>query len=256
MSLFDQEDTFDENKDYLAELTGPGGKFDRSKYTSEADMYKAIAKGKVFADRTLDHKLKEFDELREDFVKANANATAAVKYEELKALLEKRGETVDTTPVNSGETSLDRNQLKSILAEELSALKQQEKETSNMDKVETRLKEQFGDNAGRVLKDKMNTLGLTAEDLKFLAKRSPEAVLNALGLNAQQKETYQGVPTSSFRSDNFVPQADIHDALYWEKMRRENPKEYFSEKMSVQRLKDMEHENFLTRLKQRDRQPL
>src|SRR5258705_10335419 len=92
-SLFDNDpNEFNEDADYLSELTGPGGKFDRSKYSSEADMYKAIAKGKVFADRTLDHKNKEFDELREDYLKARAENVAQAKLDELLKRIENRTE--------------------------------------------------------------------------------------------------------------------------------------------------------------------
>lgn len=248
MSIFDQEV---DDKDYFAELTGPGGKFDRTKYKSDMEMHQAIAKGKVYGDRTIEQRNKEFDELREDFVKANANATAAVKYEELKALLEKRSNTNDTdTQVRQVETTLDPTKIEEILETKLAQRELKKKEDDNMATVETRLRERFGDNAGSIMRDKMNTLGMTADDLKFLAKRSPEAVLNALGVN-QQQESYQGLPSSNLRSDNFVPQADIRDAIYYDKMRREKSKEYFSEKMSVQRLKDMEHPDFWKRAQER-----
>lgn len=256
MSLFDQEDI--DNKDYLAELTGPGGKFDRTKYASEAEMYQAIAKGKVYGDRTIEQRNKDFDDLREDFVKAQANATSATKFEELKALLEKRVDTGDiTTQMRPVETQLDPVKIEELLDQKLTQREMKAKEDANMNAVETRLRERFGDNAKSIMRDKMNTLGMTAEDLKFLAKRSPEAVLNALGVNSVQQETYQGTPSSSFRSDNFVPQADIRDALYYDKMRREKPKEYFSEKMSVQRLKDMDdNPDFLKRLRETQRRSL
>lgn len=254
MSLFDQED-FDENQDFLKLLTQPGGKFDRTKYNSDEEMYRAIAKGKVYGDRTLDHKNKEFDELREDFLKANANATAATKYDELKALLEARPDS-NITPVSNTEQLLDPVKIEQLLDQKLTQRELKAKEEANMTVVETRLRERFGENAKSVMRDKMNTLGMTVDDLKFLAKRSPEAVLNALGVNTQQQETYQGAPSSSLRSDNFVPQADIRDAVYYEKMRREKPKEYFSEKMSIQRLKDMDHPDFMKRYQERQRQSL
>jgi len=92
----------------------------------------------------------------------------------------------------------------------------------------------------------MNSLGLTAEDLKLLAKKSPEVAINALGLNVQQQQ-YQNPPTSNTRSDSFKPSVDIRDAVYYEKLRRDNPKDYFSPKTSVQRLQDMDHPDFLKR---------
>jgi hypothetical protein len=97
----------------------------------------------------------------------------------------------------------------------------------------------------------MNSLGLTAEDIQLLAKKSPEVAINALGLN-QPQQPYSNPPMSNTRSDSFKPSVDIRDAVYYEKLRRDNPKEYFSERTSVQRLKDMDHPDFLKRYNTQD----
>jgi hypothetical protein len=97
----------------------------------------------------------------------------------------------------------------------------------------------------------MNTLGITDEDLKFLAKKSPDAVINALGFNQQRDETYQAPPRSSQRTDNFSPAAEPRDLIFYEKMRKEDPKKYFNPDTSVQRLKDMDSQNFLKRYQER-----
>lgn len=245
MSLFDPEE--DENKDYLAELTGPGGKFDRTKYASEVDMYKALAKGKVFGDRAIEHKNKEFDELREDFLKERAGNIAQAKFEELKLSLEKNNDSAINPNAGSVEKPIEPTNIEDIVAKKLAELEAKKQEKANLDIVETRLRERFGQNSKSILKDKMNTLGITEEDIKFLAKRSPEAVLNALGVNQQQVAYQNDLPRSNIRSDNFVPTTEIRDAIYYEDLRKKSPKEYFSPKISTQRLKDMEHPDFLKR---------
>lgn len=246
-NIFDQED--DQNLDYLAELTGPGGKFDRTKYTSEADMYKAIAKGKVEADRMITHKNQEFDQLRETYLDVQAKATAAEKFEELVTKFENRTNTntTNTSEVGNVAPQFDPTKLDELLETKLTAREAQRKEKANMDMVDQRLRERFGDNASAIVKDKMNTLGITTEDIKFLAKKSPEAVFNALGLNQQRTEEYQPAPRSNTRSDSFQPTVTIRDAVFYEDLRKTKPKEYFSQSTSVQRLKDMEHPDFLKR---------
>lgn len=247
-SLFDQED---DNKDYLAELTGPGGKFDRTKYTSELEMYQAMAKGKYHGDKTLEHKNREFDELRETFLDTQAQATAAAKFEELVTKLENRTNNSNTTNNpdvgNVEQPSFDPSKIDELLEAKLTKRDADRQEKANLSMVDTRLRERFGDNAGTVLKEKMNTLGLSNEDLKFLAKKSPEAVFNALGLNQQQATDYQAPPRSNTRSDSFQPQTTIRDAVFYEDLRRKDPKSYFSQSTSVQRLKDMDHPDFLKR---------
>ena len=246
-SIFDQKD----ERDYLAELTGPNGKYDRTKYASEVEMYKAIAKGKVLGDEFIDHKNKEFDELRQDYLKVREENVTKAKLEDYLGKLEnvKTNEPAITQP-KEVKPEIDEAKLRQFLREEFSTMESQKRESDNLASVEQTLRQRFGDNAPSILKEKMNALNLTNEDLKFLAKKSPDAVINALGLN-QQQESFQSPPRSNVRSDSFKPNVEIRDAVYWEKLRRENPKEYFSEKSSILRLKDMEDENFLTRYNQR-----
>lgn len=252
-SLFDPTDDnqFDENKDYLAELTKPGGKFDRSKYPSDEDMYKALAKSTAHGDRYITFKNKEFDDLKEDFLKVRAENVTKEKLEDLLARRPLDNEPAPQPSAgNVDKPSLDPKDIDTAVERKLLEIESKRKETANMEKVESRLRERYGDNAKSVLREKMKELSITDEDLKFLAKRSPEAVFNALGVN-QQQDTSGAPPRSSLRSDSFSPQADIRDALFYEKMRTTNPKLYFSEKQSIQRLKDMDSPDFLTRYNQR-----
>jgi len=252
-SLFDDQS---DKTDYLATLTGPGGKYDRTRYASEAEMFQAIAKGKVFADRTLEHKNQEFDQLRDEYVKVNAQAIAGEKFQELVTKYENRGNPDNNQQLPPADKTvaptIDPNKIAEVVAAQVREIKAKELETENLNKVEQSLRERFGDNAQSILKEKMNALNLTQEDVKLLAKRSPEAVLNTLGLN-QQRETYQSPPQSSVRSDSFKPTTEIRDAVYYEKLRQSDPKTYFSPKMSVQRLKDMEDSEFMVRYNQQQR---
>lgn len=245
MSVFDQED---DDKDYLVELTGPGGKFDRTKYTSEIDMYKAIAKSNVHGDRTISQRNTEFDQLRADFLEVKAEATAAAKLEELIKKYETRDTNTTNNQVGNVEATLDPKKVEDIVAAKLQEIEQKRTEKANLDKVDSRLREQFGDSANSVLKDRMETLGISSEDLKFIARKSPEAVFNTLGLNQQRTEEYSALPKSNTRSDSFKPQTTVRDGVYYEKLRKEDPKTYYSQTSSVQRLKDMENPDFLKRL--------
>lgn len=252
MSVFDQDD--DQNKDYLAELTGPGGKFDRTKYASDQEMYQAIAKGKYLGDRTLDFKNREFDELRDTLIAKTAEADTAAKLDELIRKYDERALNKDTTNnPNVGDVLppvIDEAKIEATVEAKIRAIESGKTEKANLDIFDQRLRDAHGENAGSILRDKMNTLGISPEDLKALAKKSPEAALNTLGLS-KRTEGFQPVPRSSIRTDNFKPEATIRDAVYWEKMRNENMKEYFSQKNSVQRLEDMEHPDFLKRLNER-----
>lgn len=248
-SLFDQDGN--QEIDYLSELTKPGAKFDRTKYADEAEMYKAIAKGKYHGDRALDFKNQEFDELREDFIKVRSQNVTQEKLGDLVNKFENRQNVQPNTDGNNVQPAIDPSKLGELVATEtqkaIQAYEAQKTEAQNLAVVDTRLRERFGDSAKDVLRDKMQALNLTTEDLKYLAKKSPEAVIAALGLNTSNQNTYQNLPPSSVKTDSFKPTSDIRDAVYYEKLRKEKPKEYFSEKVSVQRLKDMDNPDFLKR---------
>lgn len=239
-SLFDQDQ--DDNKDFLSELLGPGGKYDVTKYNNDREAaIKAMAKGKALADRTVEFKNKEFDELREEFLKVRAENIAKDKWEELlrtKGQQNQDDNKPDHTNTGHLQPSIKPEDIDAILEKKLAEKEVSKREADNVMKVESRLKERFGENAKSALRDKMNTLNISDEDLKFLAKKSPEAVFNALGLN--QQPATQPLPRGSLRSDNFQNQGEQRDYVFYEKMRREDPKKYFSEKMSVQRMKDMD----------------
>lgn len=247
-SLFDNDNnSFDQNKNYLEELVGEGKKF---------KTVEDLARGKAEADHYITHKNKEFDELREDFLKVRAENVAKAKFEEL-LLTQQRGTDTNNRSENTHTDTveqpvIDDKKIEEIAERKFADLQNKAREKANLDVVESRLRERFGENARSILKDKMNALNITDEDLKFLARKSPEAVFNTLGLN-QQQETYQAPPRSSLRSDNFTSQTEIRDAIYYEKLRQSDPKKYFSEKTSVQRLKDMESPDFLMRYNQQRR---
>jgi hypothetical protein len=255
MSLFDdnQDDT-----DFMKELTGPGGKFDRSKYQSDQEMHKDIAKGKYHADKTLTAKLQEHDQLREDYLQLRSQSTtqnnSAVTEAKLQELLE-RLETRNNPPITDGgnQQPIDLDKIEERATQRalaaIEAREVQKKDAENLAVVDSRLRQRFGDNAKQVLRERMNSLGLTNEDIQIIAKKSPEAVMNVLGLN-QQQSPVQNPPGSNIRSDNFRPSVDIRDAVYYEKLRKEKPQEYYSELTSVQRLKDMDHPDFLKRFEE------
>jgi len=144
-SIFDQND----ETDYLKELTQPGGKFDRSKYSSEDEMYKAIAKGKVHADKTLEGKLQEFDQLREDALRWRNESTSQAKLDDLltEMKMRKNNDVTDTNvvkPENIDLNKIEDNAVQKAMAAFKQA-QQDEQDRQNLAVVESRLRERFGD---------------------------------------------------------------------------------------------------------------
>lgn len=248
MSLLDPKDTdtsIDPNKDYLAELTGPGGKFDRTKYESDEDMYKAMARGKWEADKTIAFKMNEFDRLKEDYLKLHEDYKASASLSELIDKLSKtQTESNESTQnVNTGDTkpALTQEDLEGFLEQKMTQREIRQKEEANYKLVENKLKEQLGDNYASTLRRQAEQLGLSTEDVEHMAKRSPEAFFKAFGLDApKQGDNYSAPPRSSVRSDSFTPTGgNKRTWSYYEKLRKESPSEYLSGKTQTQMMKDM-----------------
>lgn len=248
--IFGQED-----EDFLAQLTGPGGKFDKSRYTDESELMKAMAKSISHADKFIAAKNEQFDQLREDYLRERDENRAKANLEDYAKRISSNDQ--QTPPAVNEQKPLDEVKFKALAAEQALAayeqLEAKKKLEANFAVFENKLREKYGDKSREVLRERMNALNLTQDDIRLLASKSPEAVINTLGLNQPAPQSYS-LPRSSTNSDSFRPDTTTRDALYYEQLRREKPKEYFSEKVSVQRIKDMDHPDFMKRYTEREMQ--
>lgn len=232
----------DENKDYFAELTAPGAKFDLSKY--DGDPMKAaaaIAKGKWHADATLEHRNKSYDELRTDWMKLREEYNAGPKLKEyLDQLVTQKSQTDHNTPLvdDVKQPVYDPNEIEKLLEQKLTAREQQRKEEANYKLVEAKLTEHYGPQYQSVLKQQVDQLGLDKDFVNDLARKHPSVLFRTLGLEGQKTgDTFQSPPTSSQRRDPFAPTTKRTNA-YYQKLRKENPVLYRSPKIQDQMLKD------------------
>lgn len=246
MSLFDQEQkpsTFDESKNYLEEITAPGAQFDRTKYKTDAELLAALAKKAAHGDHFIAQRNKDFDQLREDHLALRAEAKAAEKFEEFyqkmtnkEPVLPKEPKEEDRLPT----AFIDESTIDQLIAKRFSEKEAHDREQANLAEVDRRVTERFGNNAQAVISERMKTLGLSIDDAKFIAKKSANALLNALGLNEVPQQQVD-MPRSSVRSDNFSPTGGTkRTASYWENLRKTDPKKYFSPENNIQRMKDID----------------
>lgn len=231
----------DEPEDFLGELTKPGAKFDRTKYQSEADMYKDIAKGKWYADQDIAIKNRRMDELRDNYLKEREQNIAKAKLEEYIDRMTKLSEHTPNTPQgNSEPQAFDPSQLGTMMQQEYQKIRQAETETTNYTAVQSKLKEKFGDNYANFYKKQLGDLGLTDQEAVALAKRSPQAFYRTFGLMEETRgETFQQPPRTQQRQDNFAPSAAKKRSWsYYQELKAKNPQLYFDPKIAVQMAKD------------------
>lgn len=233
-TLLDQKvDTIDPNKDYLAELVGEGRKF-----KTEKDL----ARGKYESDLYVNTLTRQLDELRTDYLKLRDDYTARAKLEELIGQLEAK----QTQQLSNSEQpkanevkdkpGIDPNEMKSLISSSIQEYETTKKQNENFNLVKEKLKEQFGDNYPSVLKQQIENLGLTEEDVNALARKSPNAFFRTIGVDKpENKELFQNPLSSSLKSETFRPKgAQKRTRSYYLEMKKNNPKAYLDSKTNVQ----------------------
>lgn len=219
-------------------LTGPGGKYDRTKYASEEEMYKAMAFGKYEADRTIELRNRTEDQLREDYKKLreehNAGPTLKETLDQYFADFK-----AQQTPITQGDQQqsvFDETKAMTMVQQALQSAKAQESEAANVRTVESKLQEAYGPDYRRHLKQKVSELGLTEDFVNTLARTHPNVLFKTLELD-RQGEGFQSPPSSSRRSDLSTGGPE-RTWSYYEKMRKENPDKYFDPKTKAQMMQD------------------
>jgi hypothetical protein len=80
----------------------------------------------------------------------------------------------------------------------------------------------------------MNSLELSIEDINSLARKSPTAFFNTLGLNQAQADNLLSPPRSSM-STGFTPNTkEKRTWSYYQNLKKTNPKLYFDPKIANQ----------------------
>lgn len=225
--------------DPIEVLTGPGAKFDRSKYQSETDMWQAIARGKVEGDAFVEHLKARLDESRQDNNVMREQLNAGPKLKELiDRINPQQPQHEGNQVVQQGTPEVDFNKIQELVQAQIQATKQAEKEAANADLVERRLSEHYGPNFQSILKQQIDSMGLTPEFVNNMAKQSPQALFRTLGLDAPKQGNFQAPVSSSVRTDPFSPTTNKRTWSYYQKMRKDNPQLYREPKTQSQMFKD------------------
>jgi len=219
-------------------LTGPGGKFDRSKYQSDDDLQKAMAKSIFHADSYIDHMKARQDELRTDYTSLREQYNAGPKLEELiDRLAHKEPHQNSNTPsANDEQAGLDLSKIEELVNSRLTQHEQKKKEDDNARKVEMKLIEKFGSSYQNTLKSQIDSLGMDQDLFNGLARKHPELVIKTLGLDVRQDNSFQTPPPSS--QGHYAPSGNKRTNSYYQNLRKTDPIAYRSPKIQDQMYKD------------------
>jgi hypothetical protein len=131
---------------------------------------------------------------------------------------------------NTGTSATDNQgitveQIKGLVAETLTAQEAERTATQNLGETKSRLAAAFGTEAGSQLEKAMATHGMTKQRMDQLASESPTAFMALMGAPTQ-KQTNSLAASSVNSVGDLSRDSGKQDWAYWQKMRRENPKQY------------------------------
>ena len=132
--------------------------------------------------------------------------------------------------------TLTKEDISRLLDERLNSTQKQTKEESNLNSVIKTLEENWGPAFKNDLKAKATAMGVSEDYLLGLAKTNPQVFLSAVGGNVKRSSPTDNLPPrtsqnrGSFGSDNNT----TRNQSFYSKMRRENPKLYWSANIQTQ----------------------
>lgn len=215
---------------YLAELVGENKKF------KDAE---AVAKGKYEADRYIEIQNKRFDEIRDENISLREENKAKAKLEDLIEEYKSLASTATPQGKEVTQPATKPDDIRKLVSEEVTQLRRQDQERINLESVQAKLKEQLGDNFSNVVRERIRNIGLSEQDFHDWARKSPTAVLNAIGVNdTVKKETFQTPPQTT---RTFKPVTEQkRDWNYYQELKKNDPKVYYDKSIMNQMLEDAE----------------
>jgi hypothetical protein len=221
--------SIESDADYYDLLVGEGKKF-----KSEKDL----AKGKFVADNYILTLERQLDQLREDYEKVKEEKVAKVKLQELIDQMDRRPEpTRDTTPVEKPKPTIDPSQIEDLIDTRISQRERARKEADNYNLVKAKLEEKLGKNYQEVLQERISELDISPEQLNSMAKNNPKTVFRLLELDtveAPSTDIFRAPPRPSQVTTSLQPTAEKRTWSWYQKLKLENPKEYYNPKTNVQ----------------------
>lgn len=211
----------DEDKDYLAEYVGEGKPFKDER---------ALAKGKAHSDAFIKQLQGELAGLRKEL-------DSRLQLEEFLQEVKKTPPSQVPTPTpvvsnqgtNQGErTEVKAEDIRNLVSETLLMERTKQTQDSNLNFVRQELTKAYGNDFGNKLDQVAKELGLTKEYMTTMASNSPQAFLKLVGTPAAPSRGPADVapPRSTVSAPSHA--AVDKDRERFEKLRKENPREYWS----------------------------
>lgn len=223
------EPELDNDGDYYSKLVGEGKKFKDNQ---------DLAKGKYLADTYIKDLERQKDELRKDLLSLRDQYNAQAKLEEMMDQIKTLDNNRDANP-NVPEQRLPPSMTEEDLMKSFDKLytqKEQKKiEDTNLETARRMLRDKLGTNYASVVRERIEDLGMTEDDVSALARRAPKSLARLLGIEeTKQDSLFQAPPTSQRRNDSFKPSVEKKTWSYYQNLKKTNPHLYLDPKTAVE----------------------
>jgi hypothetical protein len=226
-----QDPVIDPSKDYLSELVGDGKKF-----KDAADL----AKGKWYADQTIEVMKKRMDEMRSDFLREREQNLTRAQLEEVMTRFAQTPLASSEKPTaNEDEKKpvFDPSQIESLVTNKYSELRAKEQQDANFKMVKEKMMARYGENYKTAVSQQINEIGLTGDEVDQMARTKPQMLIKALGLDqTKSTETFQPPMRNTF---NFQPTAGKDRTwTFYQELKAKDRDAYYSQKVQNQMVDD------------------
>jgi len=235
------EPQFEDNKSYLEELIGPGGKFhdpDRNKALEK------LARGKLHSDHYIPVLERRMDQMRTDNEGMNKQLLAGQRLQELidkMAAMQTTNSNNEEPPVNEnqGRPAVDMNEIQSLVSRQIQEDRIAREQANNLNYVKNKLAERYGPNYGAQLDKQYRELGLSPETADQMARTTPKAFERMLGLDKPVETAgFQAPPQNQGRVDRLGNNQEPKTWSYYQDLKKRDPKTYYSKKTAAQMEQD------------------
>ena len=234
----------EQTTEQMATETPPQESFVQKLVEAKGENWKdpeVLAKGKLEADgyiKTLEDQLAQ---MREDMKKQDYQA---------QILEQLQNKATESTAVSNGvpndnngdintqntTEAVDEEVLKSLVEKTLTQREQDSIVKQNLLQVDQELEKSFGTEASAKVQEKADQLGMSMERLREIAAESPAAFMSLIG---EPQKSFSPMVQGSVRTEGVNMQSSSErDWNYYQNLRRQNSKEYYTPKVQQQMMKD------------------
>lgn len=203
-----------------------------------------VAKGYVHSQRHIAELTRQIEEMREDLSKQDY-----IK-EVLERLDAKQAQPTGREPAPSNTSSTNDadhksevsvDDVKKLITETLTQQEAENTSRQNLEETDRLLTEAFGTDAKAKVTERAEALGMSPERMKELAAESPTAFMSLMG-EVPRKETNQMQKTQLNTAEGFGTTSNRKDWAYYQKLRKENSKLYYSPQIQNEMLSERERQ--------------